>query len=64
MEHFTRRFQHKKVQYKAVFSRRPFREGLEVTVVVGESTIRVAELGLGEKALLLKVKSIIDSGNF
>jgi hypothetical protein len=61
MEKFSRRFQHKKKRYTAVFLRRPFREGLEVSVKLGDQTLRVAELGLGEKALLLRLKGLIDS---
>ena len=61
MERFTRRFQHRNKRYTAVFIRRPFREGLEVSVKVGQETLRVAELGLGEKALVLRLKGLIDS---
>jgi hypothetical protein len=61
MEQFTKRFQHRNKRYTAVFLRRPFREGLEVSVKVGTQTLRVAELGLGEKALVLRLKAIIDA---
>ena len=60
MERYTKRFQHRGVRSTAVFLRRPFREGLEVTVTVGDATIRVAELGLGERALIARLKALID----
>lgn len=45
--------------YQAVFFKRPFREGLEVRVTLPDETISVAEMGLGEFALLERVKVII-----
>ena len=54
-------FQHRGVKYRAHFLQRPFREGLEVTIKLGSETIRVAELGYGEKALIAKLKSRIDT---
>lgn len=45
--------------YRVTFIKRPFREGLEVRVPTAEGAISVAELGLGERALLEKVKSLI-----
>ena len=45
--------------FEAVFVRRAFREGLEVTVDYYGEEIHVAELGFGEMALLEQVKSII-----
>jgi hypothetical protein len=44
-------------QFEAVFARRPFREGLEVQVAVGDDVLRFAEYGFGETALLEKVKT-------
>lgn len=57
----TRWFQHKGVRYQIRFIRRPFREGLEAVVRVGDRELRVAELGLGEKALIAKMKVLIDA---
>jgi hypothetical protein len=45
--------------YRVTFIKRPFREGLEVRVETSEGLISVAELGLGEQALLEKVKSLL-----
>lgn len=45
--------------YLVTFVKRPFREGLEVRVDTPDGTISVAELGLGEQALLEKVKSLL-----
>jgi len=45
--------------YRVTFIKRPFREGLEVRVPTAEGVISVAELGLGEQALLEKVKSLL-----
>ncbi len=59
-ERFTKRFSHRGVRYLAVFYRRPFREGLEVSLEVRGKTIRVGELGLGERALIEKLKAEID----
>lgn len=56
METWIKRFQHQKVQYVAEFIRRPFREGLEVRTRIGKKTISISELGLGEQALLRKLK--------
>ncbi len=60
VEDFTRIFSHRKKRYRAFFRRRPFREGLEVSLQVGEHTIRIGELGLGEKATIQKLKAEID----
>jgi len=38
--------------FEVRFFRRPFREGLEVTVDVHGTELRLSELGLGEIALL------------
>jgi hypothetical protein len=47
-------------RYTAVFLRRPFREGLEVYVECNGTVISVPELGLGEAALLEKVRQLIE----
>ena len=60
MEKWTEDFEHRGVTYQAQFIRRPFREGLEVTVLVGDKTLRIAELGLGTNALISKLRSRID----
>lgn len=39
-------------EFEVRFLRRPFREGLQVTIVVRGSEISLGELGLGEQALL------------
>jgi len=57
---FSKRFSHRGKRYTARFFKRPFREGLEVTVTVGDHLITVGELGLGEKATINKLKAEID----
>ena len=47
------------VSYEAHFSRRPFREGCEVTVQVGDEVIRLGDLGLGEQALIERLRGEI-----
>ena len=47
-------------EFIARFIQRPFREGLEVEVDVDGRTIRVGELGLGEEALINKVRAEIE----
>lgn len=47
-------------RYTAVLLRRPFREGLEVYVECGGTVISVPELGLGEAALLEKLRLLIE----
>ncbi|MCX6115640.1 MAG: hypothetical protein NTV65_10580 [Proteobacteria bacterium] len=39
-------------RFEVLFIRRPFREGLEVRVDVRGTIIAIAELGLGESALV------------
>ncbi len=43
--------------FEATFVRRPFREGLEVHCMVSGVTVRVAEFGFGETALLEKLRA-------
>jgi hypothetical protein len=45
--------------YRAIFIKRPFREGIEVHVEGPDGLLRIAEMGLGEKALLEKVRSLL-----
>lgn len=45
--------------YTARFIKRPFREGIEVRVDHPAGTISVAEMGLGEQALLERVVRLI-----
>ena len=59
-ERYSKRFSYRGQRYTARFYRRPFREGLEVSIQIGSKTIRVGELGLGEKALIEKLKAEID----
>jgi hypothetical protein len=47
------------VVYQAVFLKRPFREGLEVRVSLPDETISVADMGLGENALLERVRAVL-----
>jgi len=56
MESWIKKFQYRKIPYVAEYIRRPFREGLEIRTRVGKKTISISELGLGEKALLQKLK--------
>jgi hypothetical protein len=60
MEKWTEQFEHRGTTYSAEFVRRPFREGLEVSVLVGEDILKIAELGLGSNALVEKLRSMID----
>jgi len=59
-QEFSRSFIHKKKRYRAVFKSRPFREGLEVSVAVGEKVIRIGDLGLGVEAAIQKLRAEID----
>ncbi|WKZ56639.1 MAG: hypothetical protein QY326_07880 [Bdellovibrionota bacterium] len=61
MESWQKHFQHRGVTYCAEFVKRPFREGIEVSVEVDGTVIRFAELGLGEQALIHRLKFEIDS---
>ena len=45
--------------FEVHFLRRPFREGLQVTIVVRGTEISLGELGLGEQALLEAARSRI-----
>jgi hypothetical protein len=58
MEERTRQIEIDGVQYELHFSRRPFREGCEVTVLRsndGTVMLRIAELGFGEQATIERV---------
>jgi hypothetical protein len=46
-------------KYQVTFIQRPFREGLEVEVACGDEILRFAELGLGEEAVLEKIRAAI-----
>jgi len=46
--------------FELLFIRRPFREGLEVHVTVHGTAIRLAELGLGERALIERATARIE----
>lgn len=54
-ERWTRRFSVAGQEFEAHFLRRPFREGLEVAVMVRDEVLRIAEFGFGEQALLEKL---------
>lgn len=45
--------------YRALFIKRPFREGIEVRVEGPDGTLCVSEMGLGEQALLEKIQSLL-----
>lgn len=63
-DEYTRWFQHRKKKYRVRFLRRPFREGLEAIVEHREgASLRIAELGLGEKALIARAKRLLDDMN-
>jgi len=59
-ENWSKRFTHLGREFKAHFRKRAFREGLEVSLEVEGQTLRIAELGLGEKAIIEKLKAQID----
>jgi hypothetical protein len=47
--------------FQAECIRRPFREGIEVRIALpGGEVLSVAELGLGERALLEKAKALLE----
>ncbi len=48
--------------YALTFRKRPFREGLEVELMLGEQLIKIAEFGLGREALIEKVTEHV--GNY
>ncbi len=47
--------------FRATFIKRPFREGVEVRIEAPWGVISVAELGLGEQALLEKAQALIEA---
>jgi hypothetical protein len=47
------------MRFEAQFVQRPFREGIEVRINTLNGIVTVAELGLGEQALLEKARSVI-----
>lgn len=53
-------FQHRGRRYRVTFVRRPFREGLEARLTLEGREIKLAELGLGERALIAKLKGLLD----
>ena len=44
------------------FIKRPFREGIEAKVTLGDKTVTYAELGLGEQALIETIRGEIGAG--
>ena len=44
------------------FIKRPFREGIEAKVTLGDKTVTIAELGLGEQALIERIRGEIGGG--
>ncbi len=55
------RFRHKGQWYQAHFTKRPFREGLEVAVNTPKGMLRISELGLGRRASIVKLKLALDN---
>jgi len=53
-------FEHNGQTYSARLVSRPFREGQEAILVVGEQTITIAELGFGDLALIERFKAELD----
>ncbi len=49
------------MKFEAEFIQRPFREGIEVRIKTSQGIVRIAELGLGERALVEKARSLIRS---
>lgn len=45
--------------YRALFIKRPFREGIEVRVEGPDGTLCISEMGLGEQALLQRIQSLL-----
>lgn len=61
VETYSKNFSHNGKSYNAVFIKRPFREGLEVSVEIEkDKVLRVGELGLGELALIERLKAEIE----
>lgn len=58
-ETWTREIEVGGERFTATFIRRPFREGLEVRIDLPTGPIVLAELGLGERALLEKARAAI-----
>ena len=51
-EEYSKDFEVDGVPYTAYFVRRPFREGIEISVEVDGEVITLAEFGFGEKSAL------------
>ena len=60
MKRWTREFEHRGRRHRAEFIQRPFREGLEVRLTAAGEVICLAELGLGEQALVARLKAELD----
>lgn len=41
------------------FTQRPFREGLEVTVYLGDEALHFGELGFGEGAVIERIRELL-----
>ena len=59
-ESWTRCIEVRGQSFTLVFLRRPFREGLEVRIETPWGIVSVAELGLGEQALIERARSILE----
>ncbi len=56
MERYRKKLKFEGVMYEAEFVKRPFREGLEVSVNLPcGKVLRIAELGLGEQELIERI---------
>ncbi len=60
-ECWTREIEVQGRSYLATFIKRPFREGIEVRIDTPWGVISIAELGLGEQALVEKARSLIEA---
>lgn len=58
-EEWTAEFEVDGTSYTAMFFRRPFREGIEVSVEAHGEVITISEFGFGEQALIEALKGRI-----
>ena len=60
-ERWSREIEVQGKSYSAIFVKRPFREGIEVRIDTPWGLLSLAELGLGEHALLEKARALIEA---
>ena len=58
-ETWTKTFEVEGRTFEAHFSRRPFREGLEVRIEVDGDVLSIAEFGFGETSLLERARELV-----